>query len=304
MSQLSFPAGLYVAATPLGHLGDITQRVREALSACSLVYAEDTRRAHMLISALGIARSKSSIRMLHDHNEAAIKEKVIAEIRAGQSILLISDAGTPAISDPGYAVVDAAWKAGLHVCPLPGPSAVITALSVCGFARWPMSFWGFAPAKRAARQDWLRHIKNTGGLAVIFEAPHRATESLADCLEIFGADTQMLFGRELTKQHETLFRGTIGEIQAAIAKQQASDAGAAKGEMVWVFDFGNPPIAVADAAQVQAWAAALAPEMPASNAAKCLVKMLGVPRDQAYQAVLAASNTTDNALGRRPRKNN
>lgn len=301
MSQHSFPPGLYVAATPLGHLGDITQRVREALSACSLVYAEDTRRAQMLISALGIARSKSSIRTLHDHNEAAIKEDVIAEIQAGQSILLISDAGTPAISDPGYAVVDAAWKAGLHVCPLPGPSAVITALSICGFARWPMSFWGFAPAKQAARQSWLQHIKTTGGLAVIFEAPHRAVESLADCREIFGADTQMLFGRELTKQHETLFRGTIDEVQAAIAKQRASDAGSVKGEMVWVFDFGSQPVVAPGAKQLQEWAAALAPEMPASNAAKCLVKMLGVPRDQAYEAVLAASTDTGHAPKKRVR---
>jgi 16S rRNA (cytidine1402-2'-O)-methyltransferase len=293
---------LYVAATPLGHLGDITQRVREALSACDLIYAEDTRRAQMLISALGLPRSKSPIRTLHDHNEAITKEEVIAEVRAGQSVLLISDAGTPAISDPGHAVVDAAWQAGILVCPLPGPSAVITALSICGFARWPMSFWGFAPAKPAARQAWLKQIKNAGGLGVIFETPHRAVESLADCRELFGADTPMLFGRELTKQHETLFRGTIDEVQAAIAKQNASDAGSVKGEMVWVFDFGGQPTAAPNAKQLHEWAAALAREMPASNAAKCLVKMLGVTRDEAYEAVLAAGNDVQKTSNKRPKK--
>ena len=288
MSTTSFPPGLYVAATPLGHLGDITQRVRDGLAHCDWIYAEDTRRAQMLLSASGIGRNKNSIRALHDHNEAIVKDQVITAIAAGQSVLLISDAGTPAISDPGYAVVDAAWQAKISVCPLPGPSAVIAALSVCGFARWPMSFWGFTPVKSAARQAWLDNIRKAGGLAVIFEAPHRALDALADCATVFGPDTPMLFGRELTKQHETLIRGPIKEIQFKINAMREHDPGSAKGEMVWVFDLGDKPPTSASQDQLEAWAATLASEMPASSAAKCLVKMLGVSRDAAYQAVLKA----------------
>lgn len=288
MSTSSFPPGLYVAATPLGHLGDITQRVRDGLAQCDLIYAEDTRRAQMLLSALGIGRQKNSIYALHDHNESVVKDQVIAAIAAGQSVLLISDAGTPAVSDPGYAVVDAAWQANLPVCPLPGPSAVIAALSVCGFARWPMSFWGFAPTKSTARQTWLQAIRKAGGLAVIFEAPHRAADAMTDCAAVFGPDTPMLFGRELTKQHETLIRGSIREVQSKIILMQAKDPGSAKGEMVWVFDLGEKPVTSATQDQLEAWATTLANEMPASSAAKCLVKMLGVSRDEAYQAVLKA----------------
>jgi 16S rRNA (cytidine1402-2'-O)-methyltransferase len=242
----------------------------------------------MLLSALGIGRPKSGLRALHDHNEARVKDQVISTIQAGQSVLLISDAGTPGISDPGYAVVDAAWKSGVRVVPLPGPSAVIAALSISGFARWPMSFWGFAPTKSAARLSWLVSIRQAGGLAVIFEAPHRASESLAACAEAFGPETPMLFGRELTKQHETLLRGTIQDVQAKIAAHQQADPGSVKGEMVWVFDLGEKQVESATHESLRAWAALLANEMPAANAAKCLVKMLSVSRDEAYQAVLAA----------------
>lgn len=288
MSTRSFPPGLYVAATPLGHLGDISQRVRDGLSDCDVIYAEDTRRAQMLLSALGIGRAKGSIRALHDHNEALVKDQVITDIQAGQSVLLISDAGTPAVSDPGYLVVDAAWQAQVPVSPLPGPSAVIAALSICGFARWPMSFWGFAPAKSAARQAWLETIRHAGGLAVIFEAPHRAVDALEDCANVFGPDTPMLFGRELTKQHETLLRGSIQEVQLKVNTMRQQDPGSAKGEMVWVFDLGEKPVTTATQETLEAWAATLASELPASSAAKCLVKMLGVSRDAAYQAVLKA----------------
>ena len=198
MSNISFPAGLYVAATPLGHLADITERVREALIHCDLIFAEDTRRTQTLLQALSIQRPRSSIASLHEHNESEVKDRVLEAVRQGQSVLLVSDAGTPAIADPGFQVVNAAWLAGCRVTPLPGPSAVITALSVSGFARWPMTFWGFAPAKQSARLEWLRKIQHVGGLAVIFETPHRAVDSMADCAAVFGQSTPMLFGRELT----------------------------------------------------------------------------------------------------------
>lgn len=288
MTRSSFPAGLYVAATPLGHLADITERVREGLAECDLLFAEDTRRAQQLLNGLGISRSKTTVFALHDHNEDEASHRVLAALAAGQSVMLISDAGTPAISDPGFRVVNAAWQAGYKVMPLPGPSALTAAVSVSGFARWPMSFWGFAPAKSSARRDWLQQVYQHRGVAVLFEAPHRAAESLKDCAEIFGSDTPMLFAREMTKQHETLFRGPIDQVQQQIDAQQQGDPGAAKGEMVWVFDLGDRPATAVDDEQLAAWAAALAQDMPAASAAKCLVKMLRVSRDKAYAAVLAA----------------
>jgi 16S rRNA (cytidine1402-2'-O)-methyltransferase len=158
-----------------------------------------------------------------------------------------------------------------------------------------MSFWGFAPAKASARIGWLSQIKAAGGLAVIFEAPHRATASLNDCADIFGAETPMLYCREMTKQHETIFRGSISEIQQSVAEHQANDPGAAKGEMVWVFDLGEAlPITPADVdgELLDRYARVLAAEMPAAAAAKCLSRMLDVSRDAAYQAVLAHRRPT------------
>ena len=279
---------MYVAATPLGHLADITQRVRDGLAQCDLLFAEDTRRAQGLLSALGIHRPKSSIRALHGHNEKEVVDDVLNALRQQQSVMLISDAGTPAISDPGSFLVHAAWEAGLPVTPLPGPSAVITALSVSGFTRFPMSFWGFAPARSGPRRQWLSSIYAARGIAVIFEAPHRAQDCLADCAEIFGAQVPMLFAREISKQHETLIRGSISEVQARIMQLRQEDPGSAKGEMVWVFDLGDQPAISVDAAQIRRWAGLLIGEMPAASAAKCLMKMAGISRDEAYQAVLQA----------------
>lgn len=286
MTSRLFPPGLYVAATPIGHLADITDRVRQALAHCDLLYAEDTRRAQQLLAGLQISRPRNTVHCLHQHNESAVSAQVLNAIANQQSVVLISDAGTPAISDPGSEVVEAAWQAGYLVSPLPGASAVMAALSVCGFARWPISFWGFSPAKALARKAWLEKISQHGGLAVLFESPHRALAALQDCAEVFGPQTAMVHARELTKSHETIFRGAIAEVQKKILALQEKDPGASKGELVWVFDLGDKPVASASDAQLQEWAAALAKEMPAASAAKCLAKMLGVSREAAYAAVL------------------
>ena len=290
MERPSFPPGLYVAATPLGHLGDITDRVRAALEICDLIFAEDTRHTLALLRGLGLHRAAGSVRPLHQHNERDVIDQLLDALSRQRSVMLVSDAGTPAISDPGSLAVDAAWRAGYTVTPLPGPSAVITALSICGFARWPMSFWGFSPAKPSGRRTWLELVKRHAGLAVIFETPHRARESLADCQDIFGPDTPMMFGRELTKQYETVLRGSIREVREKIERLQERDPASAKGEMVWVFDLGNieTDAAAIDRAKLEQWAAVLGNEMSAAAAARCLVKMLGVPRDDAYAAVRSA----------------
>lgn len=287
MTLNRFPAGLYVGATPIGHLADITDRVRLALGQCDHLYAEDTRRAQTLLSALGISRPRGSIHALHEHNEVDVASDVLGFLAQEKSVLLISDAGTPAVSDPGFRVVDAAWHAGFPIVPLPGASALTAALSVCGFARWPICFWGFAPAKSSARKPWLKRLKEVGGLAVMYETPHRAQECLNDCADIFGSALPMFFGRELTKQFETLIRGTLAEVQQEIQRRLEQDAASSKGEMVWIFDFGDKEPTTQGDSRLDAWAEALASEMPAANAAKCLAKMLGVPRDLAYAAVLS-----------------
>lgn len=290
MEKLSLAPGLYVAATPIGHLADITDRVRAALSACDIIFAEDTRRTFSLIQALGIHRPAGSVRPLHQHNERDMMAQVLEELALHRSVMLVSDAGTPAISDPGFMVVDAAWKAGYLITPLPGASAVTAALSICGFARWPVSFWGFAPARPVARRAWLQELQRHGGVAVIFETPHRAEASLADCEAVLGADTSMMFGREITKHHETLLRGSIRDVRQRIAHLHEQDQGSAKGEMVWVFDLGEagPREREHDRHKLKEWAALLGGEMSAAAAARCLVKMLGVPRDEAYDAVMLA----------------
>jgi 16S rRNA (cytidine1402-2'-O)-methyltransferase len=299
MERPSFPPGLYVAATPLGHLGDITDRVRAALENCDLIFAEDTRHTLALLRGLGLHRSATTVRPLHQHNERDVIDQLLDALSRQRSVMLVSDAGTPAISDPGALAVDAAWRAGFTVTPLPGPSAVITALSVCGFTRWPMSFWGFSPAKPSARRTWLQLVKRRAGLAVIFETPHRAGESLADCEDVFGSDTPMMFGRELTKQYETIVRGSIREVREKIECLRERDPASAKGEMVWVFDLGSIETdeTAIDRAKLEQWAAVLGKEMPAATAARCLVKMLGVRREDAYAAVRStrddpASDTT------------
>lgn len=294
MERPSFPPGLYVAATPLGHLGDITDRVRAALEVCDLIFAEDTRHTLALIRGLGLHRAAASVRPLHQHNERDVIDQLLDALSRQRSVMLVSDAGTPAISDPGSLAVDAAWRAGFTVTPLPGPSAVVTALSICGFTRWPMSFWGFAPAKPSGRRTWLQLVARRAGLAVIFETPHRARDALADCEDVFGSDTPMMFGRELTKQYETVLRGSIREVREKIDRLQERDPASAKGEMVWVFDLGNMDAdeRTIDRTRLAHWAAVLGKEMPAATAARCLVKMLGISRDDAYAAVRSARDDT------------
>lgn len=292
MALPKFPPGLYVAATPIGHLSDITDRVRSALAVCDLIYSEDTRRALALMNGLHINRPQKNIHALHDHNEAEVAQEVVRNIQNGMSVLLISDAGTPGISDPGAVVVDAAWKAGVLISPLPGASALTAILSICGFARWPISFHGFAPAKKSARCEWLKNILALRGLAVIFEAPHRAIESLNDCAEIFGSKTPMAAARELTKQFETIHRGTISQVQEMISQKAQADPSSVKGEMVWVFDLGDKPESTADDETLCAWAEALGKEMPKSAAARILTKMLNVDRDRAYEALMAAGKNS------------
>lgn len=204
---------LYIVATPIGNLDDITLRAIQVLKAVDVVAAEDTRHSGSLLSHFGISTRLVSYR---DHNEVAATEELMNLLAAGQSVALVSDAGTPLISDPGYRLVQAALAAGVTVIPIPGASAVIAALSVSGMATDRFSFEGFLPAKQVARQGQLRNLGNDSRTLVFYEAPHRIKASLKDVVLILGAERQVTLARELTKRFEQVWHGSAAAALAHI----------------------------------------------------------------------------------------
>ena len=215
--------GLYLIATPIGNLGDISRRAVEVLTLADKVYAEDTRHSRKLLNHLGIERT---LIPCHEHNENALAEDVVRAIQSGQSCGLISDAGSPGISDPGFRLVRACRKAGVMVTSIPGASAVIAALSISGLPTDSFRFVGFLPPKRAAR---LRHFEEMTGARetlVYFESTHRIDKFMEDAEAVLGPDRVICIARELTKQHETVLTGPIREVREKFAR------GSSKGEFV------------------------------------------------------------------------
>ena len=194
------PGTLYVVATPIGNLEDVTLRALRILREVSVIAAEDTRRTARILQHYSISTRTTS---LHEHNERTKTPSLIARLTDGESIALVSDAGTPVVSDPGSGLVAAAHAAGIRVEPIPGPSAVVAALSACGFDDQEFTFAGFPPSRSKARKTWLQRLSSEPRTLVFYEAPHRIRECLEDMLATFG-DRQLLLARELTKKHETL----------------------------------------------------------------------------------------------------
>jgi 16S rRNA (cytidine1402-2'-O)-methyltransferase len=201
---------LFVVATPIGNLEDLTQRARQTLAEVSLIAAEDTRHTGRLLMHIGC---KTRLMALHDHNEEKVVVSLIKMLLDGDTVALVSDAGTPLVSDPGFRLVRAAHEHGIKVSPIPGASAVTAALSAAGIPTDRFCFEGFAPAKHAARIDWLENLANERRTMVIYESVHRIDESLADMVAVFGPDRQAFVGRELTKLHEQCVQETLGELQ-------------------------------------------------------------------------------------------
>ena len=213
---------LYVVGTPIGNLEDITQRAARILGEVDLIACEDTRHTHRLLDHLGLRTPMVSY---HEHNEAERTSELIAQLEAGASVALVSDAGTPLVSDPGYRLVRAAVERGIQVVPVPGPSAAVAALSASGLATDSFHFAGFPPVKSGQRRRWLETLRSDSGTVVLYEAPHRILDTLDDIAAVFG-ERPVVLARELTKLHEEFLRGSAAEIAAEFRSRPAI-----KGEM-------------------------------------------------------------------------
>ena len=276
-----YPAGaLYVVATPIGNAADITVRALHVLGLVDRIAAEDTRNTAQLLARYGI--SKPSI-AVHEHNERSAAERVIEHLRNGERVACVSDAGTPGISDPGARLVDAVREAGLPVVPLPGPSAVVTALSAAGTSvggAGGFSFIGFLPAKPKQRATQLRTLAKHRMALVFYEAPHRIVETTRALADAFGGERQLLIARELTKLHESLHRCTLAEGPAWLE----GDPNRQRGEFVLVVQ-GAPEAEEAEDTH-DALLATLLEELSVKSAARIAATLTGAPRNALYERAL------------------
>ena len=269
------PAGtLFIVATPIGNLGDLSPRALETLRSVSAICAEDTRHTRQLLSHFGIDRPLVA---LHEHNEEAIAERVIERISSGDSLALVSDAGTPLVSDPGFRVVRAARAAGVRVSPVPGACAAIAALSVAGLPSDRFTFEGFLPAKSSARRERLGRLASEARTLVFYESSHRIAESLADMCSVFGGERPAVIARELTKLFETVLDGTLAELHA----QVEADDNQRKGEFV-VMVRGVADDLEAQLVEGHRLYAKLSEHLPPSTAAKLAAEISGAPRKALY----------------------
>jgi 16S rRNA (cytidine1402-2'-O)-methyltransferase len=267
---------LFVVATPIGNLADASPRAIEALRAAHLIACEDTRTTRTLLARHGIATRTVA---LHEHNERATAAKLVSYLLDGKDIALVSDAGTPALSDPGALLVEQAHRAGIRVSPLPGPSAAAAAFSVAGFAAGRFLFAGFLPAAKGARRKALEALELPWPL-VLYEAPHRIAETLEDLRARFGEEREVLIARELTKKFEEVVRLPLGQAAGWLA----GEAHRRQGEFVLVLAPGEatPPAAL-DAGRVLE---TLLEALPPSEAAKLAARLTGAPRKELYRKAL------------------
>jgi 16S rRNA (cytidine1402-2'-O)-methyltransferase len=272
---------LYVVATPLGNLRDISLRALDVLARVDVIAAEDTRVTAKLLARHGVTTRQLS---LHAHNERRRSAEVVALLTAGKSVALVSDAGTPGVSDPGAAVVGAVAAAGFAVIPIPGPSAVIAALSASGFAASQWLFCGFLPPAAAARRSAIARLKELPFALVFYEAPHRIAATLEALATVLGPERRLVVARELTKHFESIYRGSLGEAGAWLA----ADPNRTRGEFVLVVD---APVALrqADGAaeEEERVLTALLAELPLAQAVRLTATITGVPRKRLYARALA-----------------
>jgi 16S rRNA (cytidine1402-2'-O)-methyltransferase len=276
---------LAVISTPIGNLGDLSPRAREELAAAELVAAEDTRRTGQLLTTLGLSRPLVS---LHEHNESERIGELLEKLRAGARIALVSDAGTPLLSDPGFELVRRVAQEGITIVAVPGPSAITAALSIAGLPTERFSFEGFLPARLAERRARLAELAGETRTLVFFEAPHRIAECLEDMSAAFGGERRAAVARELTKVFETVYRGTL----ASLSAESRSDANFTRGEITLVVA-GAPPAAAADTrGQLDATLTVLLAELAPSKAAALAARLTGARRNDAYARALELAGET------------
>ncbi|MCL6506041.1 MAG: 16S rRNA (cytidine(1402)-2'-O)-methyltransferase [Bryobacteraceae bacterium] len=272
------PGVLYLVATPIGNLEDITLRALRVLRQADLIACEDTRQTRKLLDHYGISRPLVSY---HEHNERRRAKELLARLETGASVALVSDAGTPLISDPGYRLVEAARDAGIAVVPVPGPSAVVAALTASGLPADTFHFAGFLPARRSERLRTLASLRNEPATLVFYEAPHRILDTLADVEETFGP-RRMVLARELTKIHEEFLRGTAAQI-----RQVLSERPSIRGEITLVVE-GAPSQTPTPAGEAELLAAVLERQrqgLSRMEAIKAVARECGLPKRTLYQLV-------------------
>ena len=269
---------LYVVATPIGNLADISARALEVLQQVDVIAAEDTRHTRGLLQHFGINRPMLA---LHDHNEDAQAPQLVRRLAAGERFALVSDAGTPLISDPGFPLVRACREAGVAVVPIPGASALITALSVAGLPTDRFRFEGFLPRKATARRELLQGLVEEAATLVFYESSHRVVETLQDMLAVFGACRYAVLARELTKLHETVLSGALPDL----LQQVQADDNQRRGEFVLMLA-GAGVQADDSAAELDRCLGVLLGEVPLKQAAAIAAKLVGVKKNAAYQRAL------------------
>lgn len=271
-------SGLYVVATPIGNLADMSLRAQEVLAAVDVIAAEDTRHTRHLLNHYGIRTNCVS---LHDHNEHEVVPALLARLQAGGCVAVVSDAGTPLLSDPGFLLVRESRRLGIAVMAVPGPSAITAALSISGLPAVRFAFEGFLPPKSTPRQARLRELVHEQRTLIFFEVPHRIVEALDDINLIFGAAREIALMRELTKVHEQVIFGLVGEVLERV-RASADDQ---RGEMVLIVR-GAPPVDVQEI-EIQRVLELLLSELPLKPAAMLAAQIVGCGRNQAYQVGLS-----------------
>ena len=272
------PGRLVLVATPLGNLGDLSPRAASVLGSADTVACEDTRHTARLLNLAGIARRR--LVAVHGHNEAAMVASIVGRLRAGETVAVVSDAGTPGVSDPGERLVRAAAAAGFAVSVVPGPSAAIAALVVSGLPTDRFVFEGFLPRKGPERAARLGALAVEARTAVLYEAPHRLAATLADLTAACGPERPVVLVRELTKMHEEIWRGGLG------ASVSSAMAGAPRGEFVVVLGGAAEPAPVDDDTLAEALAEQLAAGLGRRDAAAAVAARLGVARNRAYDVAV------------------
>jgi 16S rRNA (cytidine1402-2'-O)-methyltransferase len=275
---------LQVVATPIGNLADLSARAREALAGAAVIAAEDTRHTAALLKAVGVATPLLS---LHEHNESQRAPALLARLAAGETVALVSDAGMPLLSDPGYELVQRALQAGFEVSVVPGPSAITAALAVAGLPTDRFCFEGFLPARERERRVALAALAHEPRTLVFFEAPHRIIAALADMAAELGEERQAVVARELTKAHESIYRGTLGQLAA----RARTEENFARGEITLVVHGAAPSSAGVDERLLRRTVDALVKELPPGRAAAVAAQLTGATRAAAYALATRSSAT-------------